>query len=300
MGEILKMAGENWQGIADVPVAVWFILLAIMAAVGVGLWRASKAISKAEVAGLNAAISSLNERIKHRDEEIAHLKDRSAESKAQLTERDGRINVLEVRVKDRDKLIKDLEEEGIDRFSQVMILTDELKQARADLEAANSKSIAVEFVDGEANPFAKKFDFSGVEGSRAKKPAGAKRNLFDLQKAIEPRRLNDDQKAAIKLSLKGLGARISIVTAMNADDANGLRDDLREAFGAAGWKVETLTSMSTYPSRAGLELVVNNPQGLTAMETRLHEALFAADLPHDLIRATTMAEAELRIVKRQR
>lgn len=187
-------------------------------------------------------------------------------------------------IEDRDREIADLTKQLAGRDIRIKALEGEvasLKAERRDQRPEPEHPMAITFHGAGPDPIA---------------PENLK--LIDLRKAVAARRLNDVQKVSIPLSLVGVTGRLDLITASNADLPDGLRDDLREAFRDAGWRVETMTSISADPSRAGLQLVVSDPENLTEVETRVHEALFGAQIPHDLIRSNKSVEAEIRIVKR--
>lgn len=272
--EFLDALKENWSAVAANP---WPFFIGVFIA-AIGVWKAMEWLYR-------GAITRRDETIATHDQRVAKLDQQAVQRKAQ-------IEALEGQVKDRDEQIKAQDDAATDRDMQLMLLTDELRDAKS--KSAPAPRPALRFYGGgEAVPIkpAKSFEPG--------KDVPVHFLLDQMDSAFGPRRLNVGQKSSIPLSLAGVKGRVQIIATIGAVGADGLCDDLRRVFVAAGWLVETSKSRRPGASRAGLILGVGDPDNLTVIETRVIEALVAADLPHDVIRSASKADVQIRIVTQQ-
>jgi hypothetical protein len=131
-------------------------------------------------------------------------------------------------------------------------------------------------------------------------PDEARKRLAQLElqvKALSPRRLSEEQKAAISRSLAGSKARIDIMQDAAAAEIKPLSADLASAFMAADWAVNIPVVMGINappPSGVGLRGL---PSGsLSPAQARVKAALEAAKIEFDWMapsRHDDKADAEL-------
>lgn len=263
--ELLTALKENWAVVVAAPLA--FVIAVAIAAIiiwGAMEWAYRTSQNKAK------------ERLEERDERISTLKEKA-------TEREDRIKALEAQVKDQEGQINTLKAKCGDRDAQVTNLTSELQRVQSELEEANSKSIAVEFVDR----------------PKAGTWAPQKIKLIDMQERLEPRRLTNSQRVKLVNRLRGLGKFAKVATAMKAEDGGLYSDDLVRAFAAAGWDVDAATLYGGPRSKFGLSLAVENPTQLTAIQTAIFAAFHDSGIEIDLAKGGEGVDAEIQIGVRQ-
>lgn len=299
------LTDADWGPITNAPFGFWVLLVGVAGALGTGLWQYAKhyfqgqmANVQGQIANLQAQIGSLEKMVQLKDTQMAVREESVKTLTGDVTTREALIAGLESAAKSRDEAIAAYEADAKERARQIDDLTSQLKKAQTELGKRGVEDFEINLIPINAGRIAEHKWYGGGE-IQPINPQNLR--LIDLQKAVAARRLTSNQKAAISQSLAdGPTGRLDIITASNADQPDGLRDDLQQAFRDVGWRVETMNSLRTDPSRAGLQLVVSDPANLNEFETRVHEALFGANLPHDLIRAHKSVEAQIRIVPQAR
>lgn len=271
--DFFGIGSDELAAISAAPIT-FFGSVALVAAFiwGIMRWRYGETINK------------LKERVEHRDEEIARLTKRNVEQET-------RARDAESLAKSFDKRLDELVDESIARDRQLLDLTAELQQARADLEAANSKSTAIRLVDPDTKP---------VPAPKASKPVPVHHMLEEAQKRLEPRRLFEGKWYSLVAKLMKLGgSKARISTAMNADDGALYAQDIHSAFAGGGWEVETKTLFEGPRSKFGLSLAVEDPQQLTDIQTAILAAFQEIGIEIDLAKGGVGTDVEIQIGVRQ-
>jgi hypothetical protein len=296
MADPTAITGEQLAAVSAAPLPFFGALLAAWAITTTVTWLIVNQSKKDQ-------IDTLNERIKHRDEEIERLKARAADAKDEASKREDRIKAAEAEVKSYDGQIDKLANDAIARDRQLLDLTEELQKARADLEAAKSKSVAVEFVDRVPAPVPTPDGHKpsresalpnqlAVAASHIRKPL-----LLEVRgRHGNARRLTRAHNIELMNYLKGVSGKVRIVMDEGVPDADIYGSDFIKLFKAAGWQVSGASTFAEDPVPGGLMVCCTGDDDTIPLEFTV--SLFEAGIPFGIVKEEHEADIELRVVQR--
>lgn len=194
-------------------------------------------------------------------------------------------------IANRDETITHLRE-------QQALRTELLADAKAQLDEQNQRVKAIEADIASLQTRLREYEKPPRNVIPARHKSAPAFKLIELRERLTPRRLADGQKVSIALSLIAVKGTLEILSAINADDAEAFRDDLKAAFFAGGWDVRVGLTMAGDMSRAGLIVCVRDPAKMSEKDNAVIEALTSAGIEFDLDRSGSEADVQIRVVKR--
>ncbi len=133
MADPSNISSEQWDAVWAAPFPFFSALIL--------LWMSTAGLTAAALHLLKKnQIETLKERISHRDDEVARLKELAAQHASELAASDARVKGAEAKALEQVLRIRALETEAKARDAQVVELTGQLQEVRAELEATTAGS----------------------------------------------------------------------------------------------------------------------------------------------------------------